>query len=94
MSEPYFKHDCAKCHYLGSMHMDQPYDWYVCGDKDSGSVIARYGNEGREYWSHMPSMVLNDRHLYTKHGDKLVVNGMVVLARHMLSLRSDAEQAG
>lgn len=81
-SKPYHQHDCSKCKYLGSMYMDRPMDWYVCGND---SILARFSDEGRDYWSMMPSMVTDDKYLRSSHEGRIIVSGMMVLARHMLT---------
>ncbi len=40
-----YKHDCDTCTYLGQL---KNYDIYNCRED---SIIARYGNKGREYAS-------------------------------------------
>ncbi len=54
MNKPTFIHDCKKCVFLGSVVFEeQLYDLYVCShkDKEIDTVVARYGDEGREYGS-------------------------------------------
>jgi len=63
MTKPYFKHDCGVCKFLGTydytdIHsIKNSVDLYHCRSETSlqlcneGSVISRYGNEGRSYAS-------------------------------------------
>jgi hypothetical protein len=90
-TKPYHQHDCAKCRYLGSMIVDGrgPADWYVCGNERTGSVIARFSDEGRDYWSMMPSMVNDPKYGHPTHTDdkgitRVIVSDMMILARYML----------
>jgi hypothetical protein len=55
---PKFNHDCKRCRFLGqTIGGGKLHDLYVCeriGSDDremSPSLIARYGDEGREYYS-------------------------------------------
>ena len=49
--EPKFKHDCTRCKFLGhGTYLGTPVDWYVCQGRIR-TVIARYGNDGKEYSS-------------------------------------------
>jgi hypothetical protein len=52
--KPRFTHDCPKCHYLGSMLLRfcdaDIVDWYRC-EEAGGTIVARYGNKGPDYWS-------------------------------------------
>ena len=41
-------HDCDKCVFLGTWYR---YDLYSCGDKDWGTVVARYNSNGPDYTS-------------------------------------------
>ena len=81
---PKWTHDCEACEYIGSMHSDRGLlDWYTCND----SVIARYGDDGPEYWSTPRFIINNDdyligRDMYGNNG----VGAMLVLARYMTSL--------
>lgn len=59
--KPLYQHDCTDCQYLGrylkpmeSIHDDPDavYDLYYCPKTSgSGSVLARYGNDGPDYLS-------------------------------------------
>ena len=75
-------HDCGSCKYKGSMHSDRGvFDWYVCND----SVIARYGDDGPEYWSMPTDMVNNDDYLIARDTNHYRgIHSMIVLARFML----------
>lgn len=47
-----YTHDCDRCRYLGWYLWDGTvYDLYICGDTETGSVVARYGHDGPEYRS-------------------------------------------
>lgn len=66
---PIWQHDCDSCTYHGTF---EGYDVYTCNDKECNntpwnliSIIARYGNEGSEYYStHLP--FLFDGEVYSK----------------------------
>ena len=49
---PRYVHDCDQCIYLGRSEM-QNFDLYYCSQQNAitTTVIARYGDEGREYKS-------------------------------------------
>ena len=88
--KPKWEHDCPKCRYLGSMFMAHDIaDWYECEGVDR-SVVARYGNEGPNYWSMPKPMVEDDRYLtaYRPSDDTKGFAHMQVLARFMLKQRS------
>ena len=58
--KPKYKHDCTDCRYLGSMFMPGSpavADWYKCGSDPT--VIARFGDDGPNYWSMPVDMVLD-----------------------------------
>lgn len=61
MSEPQYKHDCGECVFLCNYGGSQTvYDVYVCPKSGTwGSVIFRFGNEGREYLSYSLPQVLS-----------------------------------
>ena len=51
--EPKYLHDCANCKFLG-LWVGSPKDirdLYICIHKKDASLIARYGNDGSDYWS-------------------------------------------
>jgi hypothetical protein len=57
---PTYTHDCKDCRFVASVRLNQRYDVYRCpqGAGPLGdTLIARYGNDGPEYWS-MDSGVL------------------------------------
>ena len=87
--KPQWKHDCTACTYIGSMHMhNHTEDWYVC----SGSVIARKGDEGSDYWSMPKDMVTDDRYLTANWDGTVGYYHMRVLAQFMLN-KHKKEQA-
>lgn len=46
---PKFKHDCDACKFLDTRFLGfDYYDWYYCAKCDEGTMIARYGDEGRQ----------------------------------------------
>ena len=48
----FFKHDCDRCEFLGSVILDKKYDLYFCGSTEGEvTVIARYGDDGPDYQS-------------------------------------------
>ena len=49
--QPRFTHDCDACKFLGQIHDEVLYDLYFCPQAGMSTVIARFGNEGREYKS-------------------------------------------
>ena len=75
-------HDCDQCKYAGSMfHENKTFDWYVCND----SVVARFGDDGPEYWSMPKDMVEDDRYLIARRSDNVeAINDMQLLAQSML----------
>lgn len=76
--KPKWTHDCKACKYVGS---DTDHDWYVCRD----SVVARFGDDGPEYWSMPKMMVNNDDYLTaTAQDNRTVFYTMPILARFML----------
>ena len=73
--KPKWEHDCTSCNYLGTTNQERgKSDWYECGE----SVIARYGDEGSQYWSAPKDIVYDDRYI----ADHYPV--MTALARFML----------
>jgi hypothetical protein len=67
--KPKFEHDCEKCVFLGRWYTNETddYDFYWCdklGLPNLASVIARYGNEGREYLSSHPPGAFADPNDY------------------------------
>ena len=58
VDKPRYVHDCDQCIFLGGYEKAAiHYDLYYCEKCDSGSVIARCGNEGYNYIS-MPIFAL------------------------------------
>jgi hypothetical protein len=61
MPKPVFRHDCSSCTYLGLYYLDPDddtsaridYDLYFCPVQAIGgsTVIARFGDDGRDYLS-------------------------------------------
>lgn len=52
---PKFRHDCTACRYVGQFFLKDGlfpghYDVYECG-RDLPTVVARYGDDGHEYYS-------------------------------------------
>jgi hypothetical protein len=47
---PIFKHDCDGCTFLGH-NKQATKDLYYCPQRGFPTVIARFGNEGRDYMS-------------------------------------------
>lgn len=73
--KPKWQHDCLNCKYLGSIDQTKGQsDWYKCGS----SVIARFGNEGSQYWSSSFDIIFDDRYVADTYRE------MTVLARFML----------
>ena len=57
---PLYAHDCDRCTFLGRFDMaGDTYDLYYCPQTSFPTVIARYGNEGWEYFSGMKSSNLS-----------------------------------
>lgn len=81
-----WKHNCAKCAYLGTMfNGGDVLDWYECKGSDP-SVIARHGDDGPEYWSMPRSMVTADYEVSKRQLDDVIgYNSMIFLARAMLT---------
>ena len=87
---PFYGHDCATCRYLGSTHDPRGvYDWYACTE----SVVARFGNDGPDYWSLDHALARDDRYLNATHQDgKVSASGMTLLARAMLQRSPSGER--
>jgi len=86
--KPKWKHTCKKCEYLGSMFLHNKFaDWYLCNGLDP-SVVARFSDDGADYWSSSPSMVEQDRFLTSRNAsDEHGFSEMQILARFMLTQR-------
>lgn len=53
--DPNYTHDCESCVYLGNfLQKGELYDLYFCGKEGSGNerFVARYGNDGQDYFSY------------------------------------------
>ena len=69
ISKPRFTHDCDGCLFLGCY---REHDVYFCPNCESfcgGSVILRYGDEGREYSSSPLSTALYTESGLTENSD-------------------------
>jgi hypothetical protein len=66
MDEPEFTHDCTKCKFLGrTIGGGRMADLYYCESTLSpamDTLIARYGNDGPEYYSTHPSVARPNGH--------------------------------
>lgn len=54
--KPMYTHDCDECTYLGvydahGMYKDLKFDLYYHYRPNCSEVVARYGNDGPEYYS-------------------------------------------
>ena len=65
MAKPDWKHDCARCKFLGqTIGGNKAVDLYYC-DSMGGkltTLIARYGNDGPDYLSAHPQYVQPNGH--------------------------------
>lgn len=78
-------HDCDACKYIASsLGKNGLFDWYVCND----TTVARYGDDGPEYWSMPTRMITNDDYLisYSACDDAKGYDEILLIARHMLSV--------
>lgn len=57
VEQPKFQHDCNDCKYLGTFFN---LDVYLCSKSGRGSIIARFGNDGPDYYSSRISVLLNE----------------------------------
>jgi len=81
--KPKWQHGCPSCNYLGSINQHRGHsDWYECGE----SVIARFSDEGSQYWSAPKDIVFDDRYLAAD-----AYAEMTALARFMLSPKTTRE---
>ena len=80
--QPKWLHDCKRCRYIGSMHSANGLlDWYKCNNE----MVARYGDDGPDYWSLLISLVNDDKCLQSVDQDGYVgYVDMQLLARDML----------
>jgi hypothetical protein len=77
--KPTFTHDCDVCRFLGSEH---GHDLYFCpspGGVEFGSVVARFGSEGRDYAS-MPVGVVRSCKVQVEGSPLQVLRRAVELA--------------
>jgi hypothetical protein len=82
---PKWTHDCNKCKYLGSMFvLSDTLDWYTCGVGFDKTVIARYGDDGPEYWSKPVNIMHSGGDVALKSDGNFVYVGMNMLAEEML----------
>lgn len=62
--KPRFTHDCDSCVFVATIGEN---DWYVCPplkDGLGGSVVARYGSDGPQYWSRPLDLHDSDHKFY------------------------------
>lgn len=81
--KPVHRHDCEKCKYLATLTThDGVADWYTCGK----TILARFSDEGPDYWSMERSMVTNDNYLVIRNIDtqQYALNEMHIIARWLL----------
>jgi hypothetical protein len=81
--KPSFTHDCEKCVYIGTTIGSNLQDWYFCRGCDGGTLIARYGSDGPDYWSSPVCMIQSPRSSYQ---DKVVLSEQRILAQYILTL--------
>ena len=88
--KPKWKHDCDKCRFLGGMFMPHGLmDWYLCGTTDR-TILARYSDEGPDYWSKDARHLGDDHRIATEWGtDNKGFIGMNFLAEMMLSISNE-----
>lgn len=79
----HWTHDCNNCRYLASSTGNGMFDWYECND----TAVARYGDDGPEYWSMPIGMINNDEYLIVHRTDtnSKAYNEMLLIARFILS---------
>lgn len=81
--KPAHRHDCEKCQYLATTWQEHgPADWYTCGS----TVLARFSDEGPDYWSSDRRMIENDSYLISFNREKVqyAFNEMHIVARWLL----------
>lgn len=50
--QPFFKHDCEKCTYLGSAEINTvKVDFYFCPDEIKTTLVYRFGDDPQDYGS-------------------------------------------
>ncbi len=71
---PRFRHDCEACAFLGHF---RGYDVYHCENEafshlTGGSLIARHGDEGSDYWAMQKNMFISivDQSVVDRYGSK------------------------
>ena len=83
-----YEHDCDNCVYVFTTHGDTDYDWYACpipGEYET-TVIARYGDKGREYWACPACMVRDHKYGVASHqgSDRTSISQMNLMANMVL----------
>ena len=83
-----YDHDCDNCVYVFTTHGDTDYDWYACpipGEYET-TVIARYGDKGREYWACPACMVRDHKYGVASHqgSDRTSISQMNLMANMVL----------
>ena len=83
-----YEHDCDNCVYVFTTHGDTDYDWYACpipGEYET-TVIARYGDKGREYWACPACMVRDHKYGVASHqgSDRTSISQMNLMANIVL----------
>ena len=81
-----YDHDCDNCVYVFTTHGDTDYDWYVCPGKYDTSVIARYADDGPNYWSCPAHMVRDHKYGVLSHygSDRTSISQMNLMANMVL----------
>jgi hypothetical protein len=81
-----YTHDCNHCKFLRTMSVEGvDYDWYECPDNASpgfSTIVARYGNDGPEYWSSMRSIIEDKAGFY---GPTWAQHPMIAAARSAIA---------
>ncbi len=83
---PKWRHDCAKCRFLGGMFLPTGQaDWYVCESDIEHTILARFSDDGPDYWSRDPRYLDDNHRIATEWGtDNKGFVGMNILAEFML----------
>ncbi|MHA1840433.1 MAG: hypothetical protein ACTSYW_00515 [Candidatus Heimdallarchaeota archaeon] len=66
MMKPLFKHNCPKCEFIGTVF--DFYDIYTCPNGNKYSCIARYGDKGSKYISHLINLNREVPYIQSKIG--------------------------
>lgn len=87
-----FEHDCDNCVFLGHFY---DHDVYICpseisSSKRGGSILARFGNEGREYASQPLYMLENE---INREGGELMDSNMMEVPYYKAWLTALAAEA-